>query len=421
MLKSSPWPLRILWTLPYLPWPTSNGGRTRQHALIRQMAARGHRITLLCLSKEAPDWEGLRPLWKILDELIVIPRRPRHNPATLLAAVSSLRRPTVAAVNGCNPLYAETFARLLREGFDFVQVEHSYGFEPLSASLLKYRTPFLLTEHNVESRVVSQQYRRLPSGLRWLAKIDEMRYRRWETSVMRRAACVIAVTPQDQLEFTSRGAAATAVVPNCIDTIALSGVTPDMLSKRIVFLGNYEYAPNVDAVQRLCDHIMPLVWRLCPTAVLSVCGHAMPEVWRHRWRDKRLSFRGYVGNLLKVFEGSSVFVAPLRAGGGSKLKVLEAMASGIPVVGTAESVSGLSVRDRVHFLAAESDIQIANAVIQVLSRPEWGIQIGTEGRKYVTQHHDWTVAADALESAYAGQLRTPWDVRNSEEYLRSAV
>lgn len=407
-------PLRILWTLPYLPWPTCTGGRTRQYALLRQMAMRGHRITLLCLTKDSPDWDGLADLRSTLEDLIVIRRRSRKSLITLFHVASALRRPAIAAVNGCNSAYAKVFERLLKQDFDVVQVEHSYAYEPFSRALSKRKTHFLLTEHNVESRLVAQQYKRFPPVLRQLATLDELRSRAWEGDVITRASCVIAVTEEDRAAFSRLGARSTALVPNCIDTEVFGHVSPHSAARRLLFVGNYEYEPNVDAVRRLCDTILPSVWRSFPDATLFICGHAMPCKWRSRWPDGRLNFAGYVEKLPLIHAASSLFVAPLRHGGGSKLKVLEAMASALPVIGTSESVSGLGVRADEQYFLAESDDDLARAIITALSNPAKASEIGGRGRQYVVEHHDWAVGANALEDTYARYLAYK-DVCQSEK------
>ncbi|MDU5674434.1 MAG: glycosyltransferase, partial [Pseudomonas aeruginosa] len=113
------------------------------------------------------------------------------------------------------------------------------------------------------------------------------------------------------------------------------------IGERVLFLGNYEYAPNVDAVEWMLDEILPRVWAHCPEARMSVCGYALPAEWAQRWSDPRIEWQGFVPDLLQLQSSSSVFLAALRHGGGSKLKVLEALAAGLPLASTAQGVSGL--------------------------------------------------------------------------------
>jgi polysaccharide biosynthesis protein PslH len=154
--------MRILWILPYLPWPTSSGGKTRQYHLLRTMAARGHRITLLVQSKEPLGSEAQTALAPLLDELIVLPRRPLRHPLTLAAACVG-PWPLLTCINGLAPALAARFEQLLEHDWDVIQIEHSYGFQPFEQSLRRHRRPFLLTEHNLESSLGGATYSRFPA------------------------------------------------------------------------------------------------------------------------------------------------------------------------------------------------------------------------------------------------------------------
>jgi len=121
--------LKLLWTLPYLPWPTTSGGKLRQYHLLKALAQRGHRITLLVQSKDPPSAECQRELGKLVERLIVLPRRPLRHPLTLLLAALA-PYPLLASVNGFSPALSRRFAELLREKWDVVQIEHSYGMQP---------------------------------------------------------------------------------------------------------------------------------------------------------------------------------------------------------------------------------------------------------------------------------------------------
>jgi glycosyltransferase involved in cell wall biosynthesis len=246
---------------------------------------------------------------------------------------------------------------------------------------------------------------RFPRALRVLSRFDEMRARIWERSVLQSVSCVVAVTGEDQAKFQAMGIRATSVVPNCIDTSAFRHVAPNTSARNVLFVGNYEYAPNIEAVKRLCDAIMPMVWRSYPDATLSICGYKTPREWSRRWTDKRIVFTGYVSQLADVHATATVFVAPIESGGGSKLKVLEAMASSLPIVATSEGMSGLDVRPGIHFLAGETDGEISRSIGIAFADPKKACSLGTMAREYVVRQHDWTVAADMLERIYMEHTR----------------
>ncbi|HFQ7127439.1 TPA: glycosyltransferase [Pseudomonas aeruginosa] len=291
---------------------------------------------------------------------------------------------------------------LLREPWDVVQVEHSYSFQPYERPLRDAGQPFVLTEHNVESSLGAATYDRLPGWALPFVRYDQWRYRRWERRVMSQAAAVVAVTEKDARQLGAMLGRPVPVVVNGVDCEHFAAARPTPEAQRVLFLGNYEYAPNVDAVEWMLDEILPRVWAHCPEARISVCGYALPAEWAQRWSDPRIEWQGFVPDLLQLQSSSSVFLAALRHGGGSKLKVLEALAAGLPLASTAQGVSGLELRDGEDYLGGESAEQLANAVVRLLQDPAQARALGENGRAYVRRAHDWSVAASQLEQVYAG-------------------
>ena len=391
--------MRILWTVPYLPWPTTSGGKVRQYHLLRVLAERGHRITLLVQSKTGltPDVEAqLSPL---LEQLICLPRRPLKHPTTLCAALLS-PQPLLATVNGLSPQLSQTFDKLLDQHWDIVQIEHTYAFQPFMAALQRRQRPFLLSEHNVESRLSGATYGKLPSWLKPLAHYDRRRYQRWERQVLGRARCVIAVTQDDAHALQQISGQPTRVVINGVDTHGFSQVVPNAASQRVLFVGNYDYAPNVDAVEWAVTEIFPIVWQTLPEVYFAVCGFALPERWRTTYTDPRIEWRGYIDSLPAMQNESALFLAPLRDGGGSKLKVLETLASSLPLVSTSQGVSGLAIDAYTHYLAGETAEALAAQIIFGMQNPAQCRVMGLAARAAVGAAYDWHAAASQLEAIY---------------------
>lgn len=391
--------LKILWVLPYLPWPTSSGGKTRQFHLLRALAQAGHRVTLLVQSKTALDDAARQALEPLLERLIVLPRRPLRSPTTLLAVMAS-PLPMLASINGYAPKLSCCFAELLSQSWDVVQIEHSYSFQPYEQVLRQAAVPFILTEHNVESALGGAIYDRFPTWLRPMVRVDQWRYRRWERHVMGLAAQVVAVTESDARTLGAMTNRDVPVVVNGVDCARYAQVAPAYDSDRLLFIGNYEYPPNVDAVEWTMDEVMPRVWRVRPDARITIAGNALPAEWRQRWPDERIEWHAFVPDLTVLQAQAAVFLAPLRTGGGSKLKVLEAMAAGLAVVTTAQGVSGLAVTAGAEYAGGENAEALAAAVSRQLSDPAAAARMGAAGRAYVSRAHDWSVAAQQLLAVY---------------------
>ncbi|MEN5089810.1 glycosyltransferase family 4 protein [Pseudomonas protegens] len=391
--------MKILWTLPYLPWPATSGGKTRQYHLLRALAARGHRITLLVQSKTPLDEATRAALEPWLERLIVLPRRPLRSLKTLFSVLFA-PYPMLADINGLAGPLQQRFRQLLDEHWDVIQIEHSYSFQPFEQPLQQLQRDFVLTEHNVESALGAASYDRLPAWSKPFTLYDQWRYRRWERRVFQQATQVIAVTEQDALTLARLSGKPAAVVVNGVDCEHYASVQPDLTSQRLLFIGNYEYSPNLDAVEWALEEILPRLWALNPDVRFAICGYALPDSFRQRWPDPRIEWQGFVPDLRDLQRRSTLFFAPLRQGGGSKLKVLEAMAAGLPVVTTAQGSSGLQVENGRHYLGSEDPGALAQILAEALADPERLQRIGDAGRGYVLAEHDWTVAAAQLEAVY---------------------
>ena len=392
--------MRILWTLPYLPWPTTSGGKTREYHLLRNLAARGHRITLLVQSKTELDDATRAALEPWLERLIVVPRRPLRSVRTLLA-VAFARPPMLASANGFSPQLQQAFETLLQEPWDVIQIQHSYAFQPFEAPLKQSGKPFILVEHNIESGLGAASYLDFPAWAKPFVRFDQWRYRQWEKRVFPLTRELIAVTEADAKGLSRMTSRATHLVVNGVDCDYYAKVCPDRYSRRLLFIGNYEYGPNVDAVQWALDHIMHKVWNIDPLVRLTIGGYALPPDWPQRWADPRIDWLGYVPDLRTVQREAAIFFAPLREGGGSKLKVLEAMAAGLTVVTTAQGCSGLTAIEGTHYLRGDDANALALSLAEAIEQPNRLADIGEAGRAYVRQYHDWSVSAAQLEGIYS--------------------
>jgi glycosyltransferase involved in cell wall biosynthesis len=211
---------------------------------------------------------------------------------------------------------------------------------------------------------------------------------------------LIAVTPEDAQRLAVISGRAVDVIANGVDARSFAEVRPDYNSGRLMFIGNFEYRPNAAAVEWAVDEIMPRVWRRIPTARFAVCGHAMPPAWPERWNDPRIEWKGFVPDLAAEQRRSALLLAPLTSGGGSKLKVLEAMAAGLAVVSTREGVSGLDVRDGREYRQGRTAEDLAERVIELLPDAGRLSVIGDSARAYVRRHHDWPQLVAELVQIY---------------------
>jgi len=204
------------------------------------------------------------------------------------------------------------------------------------------------------------------------------------------------------------GAAGTAVslVPNGVDTAALRPLPEAAAGKRLIFVGHLRYPPNIDAVRFLARHILPALRARIPEAHLTVVGESAPRVLREFSGRADIHLVGRAACPLPYYRDAHVAVVPLRAGGGTRLKILEAMALGRPVVSTPLGCEGLAVEDGKHLLIAKDAKDFAAAVALLLTDRTLAARLTQQARALVEKDYDWTAIAKRLLGIYDELLST---------------
>jgi glycosyltransferase involved in cell wall biosynthesis len=172
-------------------------------------------------------------------------------------------------------------------------------------------------------------------------------------------------------------------------------------------VGTFTYRPNVDAALLLGREIFPLVRRAIPAARLLLVGHEPPDAVRALARERGVSLAGAVPDVRRAYERAAVAVAPLRAGGGTRLKILEAMALGRPVVSTRVGAEGLAVVDNEHLLLSDTPGEFGSSVARLLGDRPLRARLAANARRLVEARYDWARPGDALLDVYGGLAAHP--------------
>src|SRR5262249_8608746 len=169
-------------------------------------------------------------------------------------------------------------------------------------------------------------------------------------------------------------------------------------SRTILYLGSLDWRPNLDALTLLLDDIFPRVRARVPEARLAVVGRSPPEWLRQRVRSlPGVELHADVPDVRPYLAQSAVMAVPLRIGGGSRLKILEALAAGLPVVSTRIGAEGLALRPGQDYTLADTTQEMSSALVDCLVRPEEARRQAEEGRQTVSGRYDWASLADRLE------------------------
>jgi len=390
--------MRILYFSPRQCWPRDTGAKLRDYYLASQLAARCP-VTYLGLrdpsdaSSEPPAGEaGFAAYHSVA----------RESTYTVSKLVRGLIGPTpLTVLNYSSARVSHMLAEILRAGaFDAVQMEgvHLSAYLPVIRAAAS--RPVILSDwHNIESEILHRYSQVNASPMRrayaWrTAKLLE----RAETRLL--TACdVHTVTSERELgRLQARNPIAEIhVIPNGVDVQYFGAQEPDpgLPRTRLLFAGSMDYSANVDAVVWFVNNMWPELRRPHPGLSFTIVGRDPTPVVR-ALADDRVSVTGTVPDVRPYYSGALAAVVPLRIGSGTRLKILEAMAAGIPVISTKLGAEGLDLEDGTHLLLADSAGEMIAAVSRLASSPELWLRLSRSGREVVSRLYDWRALTEDL-------------------------
>ncbi|MEW6071631.1 MAG: glycosyltransferase, partial [Planctomycetota bacterium] len=399
------WRPRILVVSPYQVHPPDHGGGVRILNLVRRLAA-DCELHLLIFHHGGDDPVQRAALAPYCASVGFHDWQPRLQPDLL-----GLGAPN-AQLFASEALEARIRELVHTLGIDVVQLEYTELGQFARAS---DGVPVILTEHDIARRQHRRRrrlafHRRFPEGNDFgRTYLDWVRTARYEIAVCRRADRVLAMSADDAgflARYLSDGRARLRVAPNAVDT--RSYVPGGGLDSRrgVLFVGNWQNLPNVDALEFFLADVWPLVRLRRPDATLSVVGaNPSPRVLGAGGRDG-VTVVGPVADLRRTYLEHRVLVAPLRAGSGTRLKILEAFASGLPVVSTRLGAEGIECADGEHLLLADDPVPMARALERLLADDELAGALAARARRLVEERYDWGRTARVYLATYA-ELAAP--------------
>ena len=386
-----------------LPYPPTAGNRVRTLNLALRLAPR-HRITIIA-HRNDESAEASRFLHELgieailVDRVIPVKSGPRFYARLAVNLASPV--PYSVASHSSQALRQAVQSHARRHRIDVWQVEAIMLVDAL-ADL--ERCPKVIIAHNVESLIWQRYFEAAVNPLkRWYIKQQWRKFERFERRAFATATRVVAVSEQDATLIRDRfGGRDVDVVDNGIDRDYFEAVQPDPDPGTILFLGSLDWRPNLDAVELLLDRIFPAVRAAEPGARLLVVGRKSPESLSRRIAAMDgVELHADVPNVGPFLARAGVMAVPLRIGGGSRLKILEALACGLPVVSTRVGAEGLELVPGQHYIAADETETMARELVACIRDPEPAQSMAERARSFVLDRYDWDSLASKLESVWA--------------------
>jgi glycosyltransferase involved in cell wall biosynthesis len=379
--------MNVLFLSTWFPYPPDNGSKLRVYHLLRALGQR-HRLTLLSFSFGTAQSSQATPQALGCESLDVVCRDPfiRSQVARALRFLS----PTPIVERPVAEMTELVSRTLNQKRFDVV-IASTTAMSPYA--LLADTTPRVLEEHNAWSRWAWQTYQAQGAALQRLRHwVSWQKRRHYESRVYRRFDRISMVSEEDAGAASSllRGAGDRVhVVPNGVDCDHNHPGLAQPVPNTLIFNGALTYSANHDAMRFFLSEIYPRIRREEPGVSLTITGSTAGVNLSVLSLDGSVHFSGYVADVRPLVAGASVCVVPLRQGGGTRLKVLEAMALGTPVVATAKGAEGLDVTPEEHILIADDPAGFAAQVIRLLRDPALHQRLARNARWLVEGRYDW--------------------------------
>jgi polysaccharide biosynthesis protein PslH len=385
-----------------LPYPPTSGKRIRTLNLIRRLARR-HRLTYLCHRNADPE-EARQAAEYFADhgiESIVVKRAvpPRSGVGFYARLAANLFSPLPYSV-------ASHDSPELRDAIADYATAHAVDlwhceWTPYADALRDLRgARRLIMAHNVES-LIWQRYGETETNpiKRWYIREQWRKFKYFERRATGEADQTVAVSDADATLLRNKfGARNVAVVENGVDTVFFQPIGAVREANRILFLASLDWRPNLDAVAQLLDLIFPAVCAAEPAARLEIVGRNPPSWLRHRAAETPgVELHADVADVRPHLARCGVMAVPLRIGGGSRLKILEALACELPVVSTAIGAEGLHLEPGRHLTVVSGVDEMAEGLVHAIHQPEEVGQMAVRGRERVLERYDWDALADQLE------------------------
>jgi len=390
--------VRILWLKTELLHPVDKGGKIRTYNMLKELK-RAHQITYVALDEHQSPGESHELAVEYCHQLISVPHRtrPKFSAGFYRELATNLISPLPYFMKKyeSSAMRWEIEKQVNRKQFDVLVCDFLQPSVNVPDNL---SIATVLFQHNVEAMIWKRHYEIQQNPVKKAYLLNQWRKTRiYEAAACRRFDLTVAVSAEDTETMRQEyGLEHVADVPTGVDTDYFQPQGDTQIDPyNVVFTGSMDWLPNEDAMQYFVKEIMPRVREMIPELTLTVVGrNPYQSLFDLSQSDPSVIVTGRVDDVRPYIERAAAFIVPIRIGGGTRLKIFEAMAMGKPVVSTTIGAEGLPVRDGRELLLADTPDAFAAALVRVLKDRELALRLGALASATVRERFGWRGVAD---------------------------
>jgi len=425
--------MRILFLTQIVPYPPDAGPKVKTYHVLRYLAKKGHNVTLATFVRPE-EQEHITALKKVCSEVYTIPiHRSRIKDIYYLIRSQLSGRPFLIERDDSREMRSLIGKLVEENGYDVIHADQltmtqfALNLFEQDKSTTKQGNKSIINNtystqrkadmlqvfdaHNAVWRIVKEMITSSPLPLQPFVSLEAKRIKRYEGQVIRRFDRTLAVSEIDRIDlleavkFSSDGKTdqpIIEVIPIAVDTQVLYPLDTQSGSQNILTLGTLHYQPNADGIRWFLQDVYPLVRAEIGEATLTIVGKNPPTdfIESEKQSPNNVQVTGYVPDLDPYFQQAAIVVIPVRAGSGMRVRILEALARGMPLVTTSIGIEGIDAYHEQEILIADTPHDYAEAVIRLLKDETLRARLSANGRKLACEQYDWQVALRKMDRIY---------------------
>ncbi|MFC2088648.1 glycosyltransferase family 4 protein [Calditrichota bacterium] len=396
--------MKILIVCPYLPFPENFGGAIRTFNLLKRLSC-NHEIDLIVISNIFALDEYIDEIKKYCKNVFIVSLNEKPKIIKLLDLLKRIlrREPFLNKFVDSNEFEKLIYKVTGDKSYDLLQFEHSHTARNLKYIHPKQKAKTVLMMHNVTAIQFYRMFKseknmskKIKLFLTWFPMLS------WEPKIASEFDKTIVTSKVDKilLQILKPGLD-TAVVPNGIDiNLYRSYQMKRQKEKNILFVGSMDYEPNADAVLYFYCEIYPAIIKKIPECTLTIVGKNPPNDILSLIIDPKVKVYANVKEVNSYYEKASLSVVPLQSGGGTRLKILESMSFGVPIVSTSIGCEGLEIKNGYNILIGNTASDFSNKVLEILMSPNLAKKLSINARKLIEEKYNWDRITGSLENMY---------------------